>query len=199
MLFCSKPWHQGVTGPLLNLMIRRFLHIKRDLFSRELAYLITLFLSSTFMAGCGNSVWSASIAQPAASVDIATLAQDMKHQADAHVVVKGYVGQFFLSVPGRLLMVNGGRVGIYEFEDAETASFEANRISPDGNTVSISPDGEPIRTELHYYGFPHFFLKDNMIGFYLGESEAVLRPLELTMGTQIAGRLRNTTPISRPR
>ena len=152
------------------------------------------------MAGCGNSVWSAShIDQPAASVDIATLVQDMKYQADAHVVVKGYVSQFFLSVPGRLLMVNGGRVGIYEFEDAETASFEANRISSDGNTVSISPDGEPVTTELHYYGFPHFFLKDNMIGFYLGESEAVLRPLELTMGTQIAGRLRNTTPISRPR
>lgn len=152
-----------------------------------------MFLSLTFVVGCGNSPWSSSIDRPPASADIATLVQNLKQQADSHVIVKGYVSQFFLSVPGRLLMVNGGRVGIYVYQDAQTASLEANRIYPDGNTVSISPDGEPIRTELHYYGFPHFFLKDNMIGFYLGESEGVLRPLELTMGTQIAGRERTTT------
>ncbi|MEE2885039.1 MAG: hypothetical protein VX701_05025 [Chloroflexota bacterium] len=161
---------------------------------RDLTYLIVLFLSLTFVVGCGNSPWSSSIERDPASAEIATLVQNLEQQADSHVIVKGYVSQFFLSVPGRLLMVNGGRVGIYVYQDSQTASMEADRIYPDGNTVSISPEGEPIRTELHYYGFPHFFLKDNMIGFYLGESEAVLRPLELTMGTQIAGRLRTTTP-----
>ena len=172
--------------------MRRILD-SRTFAKRTFTYLAAAVLYLTLMAGCGNSPWSSSIEHLPISTDIESLIQDLKQQADSHVIVKGYVGQFFLSVPGRLLLVNGGRVGIYVYPDAKTASFEANRIYPDGNTVSISPEGEAIKTELHYYGFPHFFLKDNIIGFYLGESEAVLRPLELIMGTQIAGRVRKPT------
>ena len=139
-------------------------------------------LALAVLIGCGGEEDE----QPATAVDL--LIDRLRTEADAHVLAKGHVEQFFLSVSGRLLMVNASRVGVYEYPDAETAALEAARISPDGSTVGVSPEGAPVETELHYYGFPHFFLSDTLIAFYLGEGEGVLRPLELTMGPQFAGR-----------
>jgi hypothetical protein len=98
----------------------------------------------------------------------------------ATVVPTGSVSQPFFSVPGRVITVNGEQVQIYEYANEDDANAEAARISPDGGAVG--------NTMVDWIAPPHFYQKGQIIVLYVGTSTTVINILEMTLGTQFAGR-----------
>lgn len=99
---------------------------------------------------------------------------------DATVVPTGSVTQPFFSVPGQVITVNGEQVQVYEYVNEDDANADAARISPDGGTVG--------NTMVDWIAPPHFYKKGQLIVLYVGTNTSVMKILEMTLGSQVAGR-----------
>lgn len=89
------------------------------------------------------------------------------------------ISQPFLSVKGRVIGVNGSDVQVFEYQDANAATAEAARVSPDGRSV-----GE---TWINWVAKPHFYGSGKLIVLYLGDDSTVIGGLEAALGAQFAG------------
>ncbi len=105
---------------------------------------------------------------------------DNLRQAGATVEPAGEMTQPFFSVNGRVIVVNGGDVQVFEYADAAAAEAEAALVSPDGSSIGTSMVG--------WVASPHFYRAEKLIVLYVGDSEAVTNVLESVLGKQFAGR-----------
>lgn len=104
---------------------------------------------------------------------------DLLEVHGATVETAGSIDQPFLSVPGEILIVNGGDVQVFEYATPEEAQAEAAQIPPDGtsfDTVMVS-----------WIDTPHFYQVGRLIVLYVGSDQATLDLLETLLDNQIAG------------
>ncbi len=88
--------------------------------------------------------------------------------------------QPFFSVNGRVIVVNGGDVQVFEYADAAAAEAERALVSPDGSSVGTSMVG--------WIAPPHFYKAGRLIVQYVGDSTDAIDVLEAVLGQQFAGR-----------
>ena len=98
----------------------------------------------------------------------------------ADVKVTGeVVEQPFFSVAGTIILVNGERVQVLDYGDAEDPE-EAAQISSDGSSIGT--------TMVSWVASPHFFRTETAIVLYVGENPEVIEALTSVLGPQFAGR-----------
>ena len=94
------------------------------------------------------------------------------------------VSEGIFSVDGRVLEVNGERVLVMDYGDADALDAEAAGISPSGSSVATHGKASMILWDAP----PHFFRTETAIVLYVGESPTVIEALTKVMGPQFAGR-----------
>lgn len=83
------------------------------------------------------------------------------------------------SVYAKRIKVNGGIIGVYEFENSDMAKKDAATISNNAFTIGHSM--------ISWVSDPHFFRKGKVIIEYVGTNIKLLKDLESIVGSQIAG------------
>jgi hypothetical protein len=91
----------------------------------------------------------------------------------------GDVSSSFFSVPGKVLLLNGEELQVYEYAAPEAADADASSVSADGGTVGSAM--------VDWISTPHFFRSGNVILIYVGENPTALQALKSLFGTQFAG------------
>lgn len=103
---------------------------------------------------------------------------DAVRLAGLPVEIAGQVDQPFFSVPAQILRVNGEDLQLFEYPEPATAASEAALIAPDGGFVDTSM--------MMWVGTPHFYVHDQFIVLYIGESDSLLKALNGILGEPIA-------------
>lgn len=138
---------------------------------------LALVLAIVSVAGCVSEEPPVSRGGPV--TDYVSLIDNLR-QAGATVEPTGEMAQPLFSVNGRVMVVNGGDVQVFEYVDTAAAEAEAALVSPDGSSVGTSMVG--------WVASPHFYRAEKLIVLYVGDSEAVTDVLESVLGQQFAGR-----------
>jgi hypothetical protein len=99
--------------------------------------------------------------------------------AGLDVSAAGDVSQSFFSVPGKVLVLNGEEIQVYEYPAPEAAQADAGNVSVDGSSVGA--------TMVDWISTPHFFRTENIILIYVGVNQDVLQVLQSLLGSQFAG------------
>ena len=99
--------------------------------------------------------------------------------AGLNVSTGGDASQSFFSVPGKVLLLNGDELQVYEYPSPEAAEADAGSVSADGSTVGA--------TMVDWISTPHFFRSGNMIIIYVGANQDILQALKSLLGSQFAG------------
>jgi hypothetical protein len=105
---------------------------------------------------------------------------DRLRAAGAKVAAGDVVQQPFLSVPGRILSVNGEDVQVYEYGNPIAAYLDAMQVSHDGSTVGGS-------TIIEWIDTPHFYKQGRVIAIYVGHTARMTHLLSGALGAQFAG------------
>ena len=81
---------------------------------------------------------------------------------------------------GTVLEVNGERVLVMDYGDADALDAEAAGISPDGSSIGT--------TMVSWVAPPHLFRSETAIVLYVGENSEVMEALTSVLGPQFSGR-----------
>ena len=81
------------------------------------------------------------------------------------------------------MTVNSGKIQVFEFQDKEAADAHAERISPNGTSITNSE----IACSILFVDPPHYFKKNNLIVLYVGKNALVIDALIERYGVQFAG------------
>lgn len=114
---------------------------------------------------------------------VAALIEDLE-AAGVEAARAGTLFQPFLTGQGHVLRARDETVQVFVYPDARAAEREAERISPDGSTVT----GAGTATMVTWIATPHFFRRNRVIVLYVGDEVTVLAALEAVLGRQFAGR-----------
>jgi hypothetical protein len=109
--------------------------------------------------------------------DYASLAQNLKEQR-ADVAEGEQVEQPFFSVKGRILLVNGIAVQVFEYTDEAAANSDASEVAPDGSAIGT--------TIVSWIDTPHFYKNGKLIVLYVGNDQNTLSLLENALGKPFA-------------
>ena len=112
-------------------------------------------------------------------VDYASLHADLRARK-LRVKSAGKIVQPFFNVAGRVILVNGQDLQVFQYPDAARTNAQAALVSPDGLTVAT--------TKVHWLAPPHFYKRGKLLVIYLGDDRDVLRALEGSLGPQFAGK-----------
>ena len=99
--------------------------------------------------------------------------------AGLEVSAGGDVSQSYFSVAGKVLLLNGEELQVYEYPAMEAAEAEAASVSGDGSMLGTAV--------FDWTSTPHFFRSGNLIVVYVGENQSVIQALQSLLGTQFAG------------
>lgn len=100
------------------------------------------------------------------------------------VEIVGEIEQPFLRVKGTRLRLRGANLEqpaelqSYDYENAQTAKADADRIGPDGN---------PKGTQIDWIAPPHFYLRGRVLVIYIGSEPRVVALLTDLLSPQFAG------------
>ena len=89
------------------------------------------------------------------------------------------ISQPFFTVKGNLLHVNNETLRIFTYENSESATIEAAKISNDGESIEGHALDWPAK--------PHFYASGRIIVLYLGEDIELMHFLEQILEPQFAG------------
>ena len=101
------------------------------------------------------------------------------HGAGMDASVGGEVPKSFFSVAGKVLLLNGEELQVYEYPAMEAAEAEAASVSADGSMLGTAV--------FDWTSTPHFFRSGNLIVVYVGENQSVIQALQSLLGAQFAG------------
>lgn len=103
---------------------------------------------------------------------------DALRAAGADVEPVREIRQPFLSVPGKVISVNGVEIQVFEYEDEAAMRAEAATIAADGSSVGT--------TMITWAEPPHFFAKGGLIVLYVGAGSELVQLLVDILGEPIA-------------
>lgn len=130
--------------------------------SRYLISIIVILMLVAYGTGCAGEKLPTA---PGGSVTDYFSLTDNLRKAGATVEAAGEVTQPFFSAQGKVTIVNGSDVQVFEYENATAADTEAALVSSDGSSVSTSM--------ISWVAPPHFYKAGKLIVFYVSESESV--------------------------
>jgi len=106
------------------------------------------------------------------------------------------ISEEYLFVDPVRVTIGEESINIYEYESREETEFQKTLIDKDGSGIltlsayehnMIDEETEISPVMITWASYPHFYSKDNLIAFYVGEDEAVLNTLEKIFGKIFAG------------
>ncbi|MGH2626996.1 MAG: hypothetical protein ACRDHY_10140 [Anaerolineales bacterium] len=103
---------------------------------------------------------------------------DALRAAGATVEPVREIRQPFLSVPGKVLTVNGVEIQVFEYENEAAMRAEAETISADASSVGT--------TIVTWVDAPHFFASGKLIVIYVGTESWLVKLLGAILGQPIA-------------
>lgn len=142
--------------------------------NRGLLAVLIVTISTLLMSACAPVATVAPGSEPGA---LGVLI-DALRAAGATVEPVHEIRQPFLSVPGKVLTVNGVEIQVYEYTDEAAMRAEAETISSDGSTVGT--------TVVTWVDAPHFFATGRLIVVYVGTESWLLELLGKILGQPIA-------------
>ncbi len=89
----------------------------------------------------------------------------------------GSLDQTFFPVEGRLLVVNGADLQVFEFEDEGTAEDAAALVGANGSMIGQIP--------VQWEGQPHFWSGGRLLVLYVGDDAELVNVLTDVMGEEI--------------
>lgn len=134
-------------------------------------FFILVALVTILAAGCGPATGSE-------VNDYASLTAKLRAEG-ATVQEGGEVEQEFFSVKGRIMVVNGEDVQVFEYQNEATARAQVELVSSDGTTIGT--------TIVLWVAPPHFYQRGRLVVLYVGENPEVLAALQAALGAQFAG------------
>lgn len=150
------------------------------------SFLTFLLAWASLMAACSGT---ASVVQDdegpaveprlAAVSDVDTLIVTLE-ALGAQVLRGEEIEQPFFSVQAQVLIINGGEVQVFEYDDTLARQTEAGQVGTDGSSVGT--------TMITWIGKPHFFQTGRILVIYVGEDLGIIEILEDILGEQFAGR-----------
>src|SRR5215472_98178 len=167
--------------------------MKRQLF--VVALLLLLLFAVAGLTACGShSAQAGSQNTPSAQH---TQVDQMNYNyliaklraSGAKVMPGAAINQPFLDIPGRMLVVNGEQLQVYEYASVADANQQAARISPDGTAfTTVSSSGMPVgATQVDWVRPPHLYKAGRVIVIYIGTNNTVMHLLAGILGKQFAG------------
>ena len=143
---------------------------------RYVASIRILFVVTAWITGCAHEQPPAPDGGPV--MDYVSFVDSLR--AAGHTVEPaGEISQPFFSVKGRIIIVNGGDVQVFEYKNTAAANAEAALVSPDGHSVG--------KYWINWIAMPHFYKKGKVIVLYVGDNVAVMDALKAVLGPQFAG------------
>jgi hypothetical protein len=171
--------------PVLRL-IRQTRFKRRKLFMRRfIAFALLLTLCA-----CNNPAGLSSVAYPDTMRnlpdqpigDVPQLVEMLRADG-AQVESVGNATLDFLSGHGQMFAINGERIQVYEYADAEAAAADAARFSTDGG--QINTDAGLLM--VNWIATPHLYRADRLLVVYVGDNAEALARLNNVLGLQFAG------------
>lgn len=107
--------------------------------------------------------------------------------AQVRLSTEPIVAEDVLSIPGNIIYVNGEDLQVYVYDNAEDATTDAARISPDGSEIAPAEVGDATPSIVDWNGSPHFYQWDNILILYVGDNADMLNLLTETIGETFAG------------
>lgn len=140
------------------------------------AFLVSLAMAVSFpaLAACAPVPTVA----PGSEVGKYSVLVDALRAAGATVEPVRDIRQPFLSVPGKVISVNGVEIQVFEYEDEAAMRSEAATIAADGSSVGT--------TMITWVDPPHFFAKGSLIVLYVGTGSELVQLLVDILGEPIA-------------
>lgn len=141
---------------------------------RVIVLALAVGIFSTAMGGCAPVATVA----PGSGMGGYGILVDALRAAGADVEPVREIRQPFLSVPGKVISVNGVEIQVFEYEDEAAMRAEAATIAADGSSVGT--------TMITWAEPPHFFAKGSLIVLYVGAGSELVQLLVDILGEPIA-------------
>jgi hypothetical protein len=90
-----------------------------------------------------------------------------------------YASSYIFSTEPKRLLIGGEKVFVLEYASNELMENDAALVSICGSQIGNS--------SISWAGFPHFFKKDSIIVYYIGENERIIDFLNDNLGEPFAG------------
>lgn len=148
----------------------------------DIKYLLIILVVIIFTVGCVDQEIKISFGE---GVNESKNFVEALEKRGEKVELKENIPLPFFTPFGRVVLVEKGRLQMFEYETKELAQQEATYVSPNGRVIS-SKKGV---TEVDWLGDPHFYLKDRLLVIYLGNETGMLTFLKKSLGEQFAGRI----------
>lgn len=148
-----------------------------------LRYSIVLLPLVALLAACGATSSSHQSAPP---LDYATLVERLRADG-ATVEPAGNATAYPIVTPlGRMISLNGARVSVFEYQDADAAQTEAAHVSPDGSAYT-GDDSDRRSAVLDWTSAPRWYHAGPLIVLYVGLNSEVADLLRRELGAPFAG------------
>ncbi len=142
--------------------------------NRAILLVLAVTILSLGISGCAPVPTVA----PGSDMGSLSVLVDALRAAGATVEPVREIRQPFLSVPGKVISVNGIEIQVFEYEDEATMKAEAATIAADGSSVGT--------TMITWVDPPHFFAKGSLIVLYVGAGSELVQLLVDVLGEPIA-------------
>ena len=116
--------------------------------------------------------------EPGSGMDGLSVLVDALRAAGLDVEEVREIRQPFLSVPGKVISVNGVEIQVFEYQDEAAMQAEAATIAADGSSVGT--------TMITWAEPPTFFAKGSLIVLYVGAGSELVQLLVDILGEPIA-------------
>jgi hypothetical protein len=105
------------------------------------------------------------------------------HASGVSVKEAEEIRQPFLNITGRIVVINGSDIQVFEYSTTEDLEADSQFISSDGFTIN-KPG---VITSISWIGPPHFYKSGRIVVIYIGEGKTITTLLERLLGNQFAG------------
>ncbi len=94
------------------------------------------------------------------------------------VIIPSEIKRENLSVSGRMIVMNGDNLEVFEYPDSNTAEKEA---------LQMSQKYQSTQNSLEWKESIHLYLKDNLLIFYMGKNDSIISALNQGISQRVAG------------
>jgi len=139
---------------------------------------ILLVLAAAILSSGISACAPVPTVEPGSGLDGFSVLVDALRAAGLDVEEVREIRQPFLSVPGKVISVNGVEIQVFEYEDEAAMRAEAATIAADGSSVGT--------TMITWAEPPTFFAKGSLIVLYVGAGSELVQLLVDILGEPIA-------------
>jgi hypothetical protein len=141
--------------------------------------ILSLVMLNSCVINQTSTIAQSTTKPPEPVVDYLTLLSSLR-ATGASITEAEELTQPFLSVKAKIIILNGSRIQVFEYENSGAMEAESKNVSSDGTTVNLS--------SISWISTPHFYRNGRLMVIYIGDDKAITTLLANTLGMQFAGR-----------